>query len=160
MFYRSLFVLMYFFFWWGKDRFTTSGTYLVSFVTQMLHNGQPSHDFRSEDFNLTKRNPWFSCFLVISKILWNWYHHGSSFWLTTYLLSFGGRVFQRGFSRKTKRSWADLWAWNKWYHVTQMLHNGQPSHDFRSDDFNLTKRNPWFSSFLVSSNPLSRKSWY
>jgi hypothetical protein len=30
---------------------------------------------------------------------------------------------------------------------------------FRSDDFNLTKKNPWFSSFLVSSNPLSRKSW-
>jgi hypothetical protein len=26
-----------------------------------------------------------------------------------------------------------------------------------SDDFNLTKRNPWLSSFLVSSNPLSRK---
>jgi len=24
---------------------------------------------------------------------------------------------------------------------------------------NLTKRNPWLSSFLVTSNPLSRKSW-
>jgi hypothetical protein len=23
---------------------------------------------------------------------------------------------------------------------------------FRSDDFNLTNRNPWFSSFLVSNN--------
>jgi hypothetical protein len=31
---------------WGKDRqvFTTSGTYLWSFVTQIFHNGQPSHD--------------------------------------------------------------------------------------------------------------------
>jgi hypothetical protein len=29
----------------------------------------------------------------------------------------------------------------------------------RSDDFNLTKRNQWFSNFLVSSNHLSRKSW-
>jgi len=29
----------------------------------------------------------------------------------------------------------------------------------RSDDFDLTNRNPWFSSFLVSTNPLSRKSW-
>jgi hypothetical protein len=28
-----------------------------------------------------------------------------------------------------------------------------------SEDVNLTKRNPWFSSFLVSSNLLSRKSW-
>ena len=30
---------------WGKDRevFTTSGTYLWSFVTQTFHNGQPSH---------------------------------------------------------------------------------------------------------------------
>jgi hypothetical protein len=30
----------------GKDRevFTTSGTYLWSFVTQLFHNGQPSHD--------------------------------------------------------------------------------------------------------------------
>jgi hypothetical protein len=26
-----------------------------------------------------------------------------------------------------------------------------------SDDFNLTKRNPWFSSFLVSSNPLIKE---
>jgi hypothetical protein len=30
---------------WGKDQevFTTSGTYLLSFVTQIFHNGQPSH---------------------------------------------------------------------------------------------------------------------
>jgi hypothetical protein len=35
----------------------------------------------------------------------------------------------------------------------------QVMENFRSDDFNITKRNPWFSSFLVSSNPLSRKSW-
>ena len=27
-------------------------------------------------------------------------------------------------------------------------------------DFNWTKWNPWFSSFLFSTNPLSRKSWY
>jgi hypothetical protein len=27
-----------------------------------------------------------------------------------------------------------------------------------SDDFNFTKRNPSFSSFLISSNPLSRKT--
>ena len=31
--------------------------------------------------------------------------------------------------------------------------------NFRSDDFNFIKRNPWFSSFLVSSIPLSKKSW-
>ena len=31
--------------------------------------------------------------------------------------------------------------------------------NFRSDDFNLSTGNPWFSSFLVSSNSLSRKSW-
>jgi hypothetical protein len=29
---------------------------------------------------------------------------------------------------------------------------------FRVSLINLAKRNPWFSSFLVSSNPLSRKS--
>jgi hypothetical protein len=29
----------------------------------------------------------------------------------------------------------------------------------RSNDFNLTIRNPWFNSFLVCTNPLSRKSW-
>jgi len=50
-----------------------------------------------------------------------------------------------------------------WSLVTQIFHNGQPSHggDRKtvSDDFNLTKRNRWFISFLVSSNPLSRKSW-
>ena len=47
-----------------------------------------------------------------------------------------------------------------WSFVTQIFHNGEPSHgvDRKSDDFNLTKRNSWFSSFLVSSNPLSRKS--
>ena len=27
---------------------------------------------------------------------------------------------------------------------------------FRSDDFSLTTRSPWFSSFLVSSNPYQR----
>jgi hypothetical protein len=65
MFCRSLFVLLYFFFWRstsgtrrlnlvtnpvisherGKDRevFTTSGTYPLSFVTQIFHNSQPSH---------------------------------------------------------------------------------------------------------------------
>jgi hypothetical protein len=43
-----------------------------------------------------------------------------------------------------------------WSFVTQIFHNSQPN--FRSIDFHLTKRNPWFSSFLVSSNPLSRKS--
>jgi hypothetical protein len=29
--------------------------------------------------------------------------------------------------------------------------------NFRSDDFNLTKRNPWFSNFLVSSNPFIKE---
>jgi hypothetical protein len=42
-----------------------------------------------------------------------------------------------------------------WSSVTQIFHRGD---DRKSDDFNLTKRNPWFSSFLVSSHPLSRKS--
>jgi hypothetical protein len=50
-----------------------------------------------------------------------------------------------------------------WSFVTQILHNRQPSHggDRKtfSDDFKLTKRNPWFSCFLVSHNPLSRKFW-
>jgi hypothetical protein len=32
--------------------------------------------------------------------------------------------------------------------------------DFRNDDFKLTTRNPLFSSFLVNSNLLSRKSGY
>ena len=31
-------------------------------------------------------------------------------------------------------------------------------YNFRSDNFILANRYPWFSSFLVSSNPLSRKS--
>jgi hypothetical protein len=49
---------------WGKDRelFTTSGIYPWSFVTHILHSGQPSH----EDFNLNKWNPWFSSFPVSS----------------------------------------------------------------------------------------------
>ena len=29
---------------------------------------------------------------------------------------------------------------------------------FEAMTYNITKRNPWFSSFLVSINPLSRKS--
>jgi len=36
-----------------------------------------------------------------------------------------------------------------WSFVTHIFHSGQPSHD----DLNLNKRNPWFISFLVSSNP-------
>jgi len=46
-----------------------------------------------------------------------------------------------------------------WSFVTQISHNGQPSHSGDRDDFNLTKRNPWFSNVLVSSNPLSKRSW-
>jgi hypothetical protein len=49
----------------GKDRevLTISGTYPWSFVTQIFHNGQPSH---GDDFNLTKGKPWFSSFLDCS----------------------------------------------------------------------------------------------
>jgi hypothetical protein len=32
--------------------------------------------------------------------------------------------------------------------------------NFRSDDFDFTKMNPWFNSVLVGSIPLSRKSWW
>jgi hypothetical protein len=42
--------------------------------------------------------------------------------------------------------------------VTQIFYNGQPSLGGEHKTFNITKRNLWFSSFLVSSNPLSRKS--
>ena len=51
---------------WGKEWevFTTSGRYPWSFVAQIFHNGQPSHGG-----NLTKRNPWFSSFLVGSNPL-------------------------------------------------------------------------------------------
>jgi len=40
---------------------TTSGTYPRSLVTNIFHNGQPSHGGNrttSDDFNLTKRNLW------------------------------------------------------------------------------------------------------
>ena len=51
-----------------------------------------------------------------------------------------------------------------WSFVIQIFHKDQPSHGddnktFRSDRFNITRRNPGFGSFLVSSNPPSRKSW-
>jgi hypothetical protein len=50
-------------------------------------------------------------------------------------------------------------------HLLHIFHNGQPSHSGDSktlevsDDFNLTNRNPWFSSFLVSSNYYSN-TWH
>ena len=46
---------------WGKDRevFTTSGTYSWSFVTQIFHNGQPSHGGDSKTF-LTYWNKYLS----------------------------------------------------------------------------------------------------
>ena len=59
----------------GKERevFTTSGTYPCPFVTQILHNGQPSHGgdrtTLDDTNNLAKRNPWFSSFLRSSKPL-------------------------------------------------------------------------------------------
>jgi len=54
--------------------FMTSGTYPVSFVTQIFYSGQPSHGgdrktFEVMTLTLTKRNPWFSIFLVISNPL-------------------------------------------------------------------------------------------
>jgi len=41
---------------------------------------------------------------------------------------------------------------------TQIFRTGQPSVKCLKWWFNLTIRNPWFSSVLVSSNPLSGKS--
>jgi hypothetical protein len=51
-----------------------------------------------------------------------------------------------------------------WSCVIQIFHSGQPSHGGDRKIFEvmtsiLPKMNPWFSSFLVSSNPLWRKSW-
>jgi hypothetical protein len=51
-----------------------------------------------------------------------------------------------------------------WSFVIQIFHSGQPSHGGDRKIFEvmtsiLPKMNPWFSSFLVSSNPLWRKSW-
>jgi hypothetical protein len=39
---------------WGKDRevFTTSGTHPWSFVTQIFHNGQPSHGGNRKNFEM------------------------------------------------------------------------------------------------------------
>jgi hypothetical protein len=41
---------------WGKDRemYTTSGTYSWSFVTQIFHNGQPSHGGEPKMFEVMK----------------------------------------------------------------------------------------------------------
>jgi hypothetical protein len=49
-----------------------------------------------------------------------------------------------------------------WSFVTKIFHNGQPSHGgdrkiFESDDFNFTKMEPWFSSFLVRERPFNLK---
>jgi hypothetical protein len=65
--------------------------------------------------------------------------------------------------RQDREVFSTSWTYS-WSFVIQIFHNGQPIYgddrkDFRSDDFNLTNRNPWISSFLVISNPLSRKSW-
>ena len=51
-----------------------------------------------------------------------------------------------------------------WSLVTQIFRNRQlsiwwRSYNFRSDDFKLANSNPWFKGFLVSNNPLFRKSW-
>jgi hypothetical protein len=52
-----------------------------------------------------------------------------------------------------------------WSFVTQIRILRKPSHGgdrkaFRSYYFHLTTSNPWFNTLLVSSNSLSRKSWY
>jgi hypothetical protein len=56
---------------WGKNRevFTKSGTYLWSFVTQIIHNGLPSHGGDLNTFKVITWNSWFSSFLVSSNSL-------------------------------------------------------------------------------------------
>ena len=46
---------------WGKDRevFTTSGTYTWSFVTQIFHNGQPSHGGNRKIYLVTYLYWWY-----------------------------------------------------------------------------------------------------
>ena len=46
-----------------------------------------------------------------------------------------------------------------WHRYSITVNQGMVStRKFQGDDFNLTKRNPWFSIFLASSNPLLRNS--
>ena len=57
----------------------------------------------------------------------------------------------------TKRNEEHIWSC-----VTQIYRNNHPwwwPQSVQSNDVNLTRWNPWFSSFLVSSNPQSGKWW-
>jgi len=51
---------------------TTNRTYTRSFVTQILRNGQPwyGYDNKTNDFNWTTMNHWFSSFTVSRNPLW------------------------------------------------------------------------------------------
>ena len=46
----------------------TSGTCPLSFVTQIFYNGQPSLGGEHKTFNITKRNLWFSSFLLAATL--------------------------------------------------------------------------------------------
>ena len=59
---------------WGKDRevFTTSGAYPWSFVTQIFHNGQPSHGGDRKAFEMmTQLNQELPLILII-EIVFFW----------------------------------------------------------------------------------------
>ena len=66
--------------------FTTSATtYPWSFVTQIFHNGQPSHSGDRNTFevmtsNLTHRNHWFSSFLVSSNLYQGHFDRNHKLW--------------------------------------------------------------------------------
>jgi hypothetical protein len=72
----------------------TSGTYPWSFVTQIYHIGHKSwwrpYNFRSDDFYLTKRIPWFSSFLVMT------YHRVCNYINTTGATSGAGTAYPSG----------------------------------------------------------------
>jgi hypothetical protein len=86
---------------------------------------------------LTTGWPWYT--LMKQKNRWMYYTEPWRLFLELFVLLSND-------SSTIKQEWGKEWEVLK------------TSGTFRSDDANLTNYNPWFSSFLVSSNTLSRKS--
>jgi hypothetical protein len=98
---------------------TTSGTYLWSFVTQILYSGQPSHD--AEHLSSL---PVFSGVRVIRSLVL--YICFVDHCLSFCSFSFGHCVVcsSKGSEKVLTTSGTYLWSF-----VTQILYSGQPSHD-------------------------------
>ena len=127
------------------------------------HNGQKKEDKRTNDslqYTTQKTKDWPT---------WTSLTTGVNSWVSSSCSTCGTRRVTLVTNLVISHEWEQMWLWQTehfrghlWHRysvtVNQVMVATINLH-FRSDHLNFTIMNLWFSSFIVSSNPISIISW-